>query len=305
MKHIVSVSLGSSERDHSSEVVLLDEKYMIERIGTDGDLGKAIKLIEKLDGKVDAFGMGGIDLYVWAGKKKYMIRDAKKLKAAAKRTPILDGSGVKNTLERKVIGYLADNFIVNFYEKNILLTSAMDRFGMAQEIKNYGGNLIIGDLMFALGISLPLYSFESLNRAAKLIAPIACRLPFNVLYPTGDKQKERLPVKLQSYYDKADIIAGDYHYIKRFMPNSMKNKIIITNTVTEKDIIDLRQREVKLLVTTTPQLQGRSFGTNAIEAMLVATLKALNKEANEENYYQLLEEMQLMPRVEQIDYSIV
>ncbi|KAB3533808.1 quinate 5-dehydrogenase [Alkaliphilus serpentinus] len=305
MKHIVSISLGSSERDHSAEVILLNEKYIVERIGTNGDLNQAIKLIEKLDGKVDAFGMGGIDLYVWAGSRSYMIRDAMRLKAAAKHTPMVDGSGLKNTLERKVIKYLVENRIVDFQGKKVLLTSAMDRYGMAHEIKNYGGDIVIGDLIFALGINMPIYSFEGLNRIARIIAPLVCRLPFKLLYPTGVKQKEKSSKSLHSHYNKADIIAGDFHYIKRFMPDSLKDKILITNTVTERDIIELRQREVSVLITTTPQLQGRSFGTNAMEAMLVATLADLNKEATEENYYQLLEEMQLEPRVERFKYSTV
>ena len=70
MKHVVSISLGSSSRNHSVEAEFLGEKFKIERIGTDGDKKKAIQLIEELDGKVDAFGMGGID-YICIGKKKY------------------------------------------------------------------------------------------------------------------------------------------------------------------------------------------------------------------------------------------
>ena len=54
MKNIVSVSLGSSKRDHSAEVKLLDEIFIIKRIGTDGDFQKAIEILTELDGKVDA-----------------------------------------------------------------------------------------------------------------------------------------------------------------------------------------------------------------------------------------------------------
>src|SRR5690606_16160319 len=64
MKRVVSVSIGSSERDHVAEVELLGQRVRVERIGTDGDVERAIRLIAELDGQVDAFGMGGIDLYV-------------------------------------------------------------------------------------------------------------------------------------------------------------------------------------------------------------------------------------------------
>ena len=98
MKRVVSVSLGSKKRDHQCEVELLGERVEISRRGTDGDLKAAVALLRELDGKVDAFGMGGIDRYLFAGKRRYEIRDAMRLVEAARVTPIVDGSGLKNTL---------------------------------------------------------------------------------------------------------------------------------------------------------------------------------------------------------------
>ena len=63
MKRIVSVSIGSSKRDSKAVVRVLGEEFSLERMGTDGDIQKAIATIKELDGKVAAFGMGGIDLY--------------------------------------------------------------------------------------------------------------------------------------------------------------------------------------------------------------------------------------------------
>ena len=51
MKHVVSVSIGSSKRDHKIEVELLGEKILIERRGTDGDLERAAQMLKELDGE--------------------------------------------------------------------------------------------------------------------------------------------------------------------------------------------------------------------------------------------------------------
>lgn len=40
MKKVVSVSLGSSKRDHSVEVNFLGEKFEVSRRGTDGDIDR-------------------------------------------------------------------------------------------------------------------------------------------------------------------------------------------------------------------------------------------------------------------------
>jgi hypothetical protein len=54
------------------------------------------------------------------------------------------------------------------------------------------------------------------------------------------------------------------------MPHRLDGKIIVTNTTTPADVDAFRQAGVKYLVTSTPVLEGRSFGTNMMEATLVA-----------------------------------
>ncbi len=54
------------------------------------------------------------------------------------------------------------------------------------------------------------------------------------------------------------------------MPDDLTGKVIVTNTTTVEDVEIFRKAGVKYLVTTTPVLEGRSFGTNMMEAALVA-----------------------------------
>lgn len=297
MKRVVSVSLGSSKRNHSVEAEFLGEKFIIERIGTDGDMEKAIQLIRELDGKVDAFGMGGIDLYLVAGGKRYVIREAKKLAAAAKKTPIVDGSGLKNTLERNVVPYLEKELGWRFAGKTALLVSGVDRFGLAEALDKAGCKMIIGDLIFAIGIPIPIRSLSTLRFLAALLLPIISQLPFKYLYPTG-KEQEIVTSKYEKYYLAADIVAGDFHFIRRYMPPRLPGKVIITNTVTAEDVELLRERGVAALVTTTPEMQGRSFGTNVLEGVLVSLIGKRPEEIRPEEYSELLERLGFKPRVE-------
>lgn len=300
MKRVVSVSIGSSKRDHSVETEIMGEKFIIERIGTDGDIPRAIELIKKLDGKVDAIGMGGIDLYVWAGSRPYTIKEALAIKNAAKVTPVVDGSGLKNTLERRIIYFLQRNKYIDFYKRKVLITSGMDRFGMAETLEDCGAELILGDLMFVLGMNIPIHSLKNLHRVARILAPIACRLPFHMLYPTGDKQNNTISTRFTTYFDQAEIIAGDFHYIRRFMPEDMRRKIIITNTVTKEDLILLQDRGVDLLITTTPEFEG-IFGTNVMEGVMVALLKSKGLGTKINEYGKILDELDLKPRMEYLN----
>jgi hypothetical protein len=216
MKRVVSVSLGSSSRDHRVTTDIKGEIFDIERIGTDGDMNKAINLIKSLDGKVDAFGMGGIDLFLNAGKKKYIINDARPIMEAAKISPILDGTFVKNTLERKVIKHIRNSKIIDFTDKKILLVCGLDRFGMSEALIESGGNLTFGDVMFSIGWNLPIHSIKALHLIASILAPIVCRMPFDMIYPTGNNQHEKNYKYIKCFYEN-EIIAGDFLYIKRYM----------------------------------------------------------------------------------------
>ncbi|KXG77914.1 hypothetical protein AN618_07220 [Fervidicola ferrireducens] len=300
MKHVMSVSLGSSKRNHKVKVNILGEEFLIERVGTDGDKQKAAELIRQYDGKVSAFGLGGIDLYLYAGKKRYVIKDAAKLAACARISPVVDGSGLKNTLERKVIEYLKRENILDFRGKKVLLVSATDRFGMAEALEKTGALMTYGDLIFALGIPIPLHSLKVIDFLARILVPILARLPFEMLYPTGEKQEVNKS-RYGKFFEEADIIAGDFHYIKRYMPSKLPGKVIITNTVTAEDVEMLKEKGVKMLVTTTPELEGRSFGTNVMEAVLVSLAGKPYNELTPNDYEELLEKIGFLPRIEKLN----
>jgi hypothetical protein len=296
MKRVVSVSLGSSKRDHKVEAEFLGEKFVIERTGTDGNMERAIQMIRELDGRVDAFGMGGIDLYLVAGNRRYALREAKKIAAAAEKTPIVDGSGLKNTLERRVIEYLQQELGWNFKGKSALVVSGVDRFGIAEALWNAGCKTTYGDLIFAMGIPIPIHKLSTLQLIAYTLLPVLSQLPFKYLYPTGKKQ-ETVTTKYDYYYQNNDIITGDFHFIRKYMPPELPGKIIITNTVTKDDLELLKERGVKVLVTTTPEMKGRSFGTNVMEGVLISLLGKKVDEVKPEDYSSLLDQLQFKPRI--------
>lgn len=296
MKHVVSVSLGSSTRDHSVATRILDEDFLIERIGTDGNLVKAIEIVKAMDGKVHAFGMGGIDLYIYAGRNRFVLKDAKRIADAAKITPIVDGSGLKNTLERRAVSFLVNEKIIDLVDKNVFLVCGVDRFGMAEALVENGAKVTFGDLIFSLNIPVLIKSLNTLATVGRMLGPVISQLPFEYLYPTGAKQ-DVISDKYSKYYKRNDIIAGDFLYIKKYLPKDVKGKIIITNTVTEADIDLLTKRGVSMLITTTPEFNGRSFGTNVMEAVLIALLeKPLNK-ITEQDYNHILDTVQFNPRI--------
>lgn len=296
MKRIVSVSLGSSKRNHAATTEILGEQVTVERIGTDGSLDKAVALIRELDGKVDAFGLGGIDLYVHAGGRRYKFRDAQRMAEAAVKSPVVDGSGLKNTLERRVVRYV-DQHLLPLRDRKVMLVSSVDRFGMAEALTELEAETVFGDLMFGLGLKIPIRKLSAIAVLARLLLPVLTQLPFHWVYPTGEKQEKR-EVRFADYYNWADVIAGDWLYIGRHMPDRLDGKVILTNTVTPANVAELQARGAAMLITTTPNIGGRSFGTNLMEALIVATAGRRPEEMSPSDYEAWLDRIGFVPRVE-------
>src|SRR5690349_4662176 len=99
MRRAVSVSLGSSTRDKNAEIRLGDELIHVERRGMDGDARRARQLFRELDGTVDALGLGGFEMYVRVDDRRYPLRAGLSLVRDVRRTPVVDGGGLKQTLE--------------------------------------------------------------------------------------------------------------------------------------------------------------------------------------------------------------
>jgi hypothetical protein len=302
MKRAVSISIGSSKRDKAVVTTLLGETISIERIGTDGDMEAAAHKFEELDGKVDAFGLGGADLGLLVDDKWYPMYSVESIVRLVKKTPLVDGTGLKHTLEGKSAAFL-DAHLKDYIEKHggrkVFSTGGADRWGMTSSFLNAGYECTFGDVMFGLGLPIAVHTAKQIKTLASILVPIATRLPFEWLYPIGEKQEERVP-KWESFYHAATIIAGDCLYIKRCMPDDMQGKIILTNTTTVEDVELFRKLGVKYLITTTPVLEGRSFGTNMMEAALVA-ISGKGRALTHDEYNEMLNRLGFEPQLQELN----
>lgn len=269
MRRALSISLGSSSRDKTVRLRLLGEEVELERRGTDGDEALARSLYRELDGKVDAFGVGGVELSLRLPWKEYPLRSGRRLVGEVRSTPCVDGQGLKKVLEGRVMEAIGSRVLPEVAGRRAFVVEGASRWGMSAALVGAGFDCVFGDLMFALGLPIPLKGIVSLERAARLLLPLVSLMPISMLYSTGEAQTRNEP-KYERWFREADLVAGDWLYIRRHAPADLRGKVIVTNTTTEADVDFMRERGVRWLVTTTPVYEGRSFGTNALEAALVA-----------------------------------
>lgn len=295
-RRVVSVSLGTSKRDKVHHATILGQEFTVERRGTDGDKPRFKALMEELDGKVDALGVGGADIYLVSGDRKFAFKDVLGLIQGVKTTPVVDGSGLKHTLERKAVEWLQQQGTVDFKNERVLLVSAVDRYGLAQALDEACPNVVYGDFLFGLGLPIPIRSYRRVKQLADVLLPIVTRFPIETFYPTGEKQEKRTP-KFPKVFGEATFICGDWHYIRRFAPDSMPGKTIMTQTVRTADLDWLRTTGAKRVITTTPVMGGESFATNVMEGVVVALLGKPVAQISEQDYLDVLHQLDWKPNV--------
>lgn len=298
MKRVVSISLGSSSRNKQVDFRLGDTLIRLERIGCDGDEQKAQALFAEMDGQVDAFGVGGVELYIRVEQRQYPLRAGLRLVKDVRRTPYTDGRGLKAVLESRIIQYAEPRLPRPITPRRAMMPLAVDRYAMAASLAQAGFDIVCCDLMFGLGLPIPIRSLAQLRRLAALLMPVLGFMPISLIYPTGQRQDENIP-RYEKWFDYGPVIAGDFLYIRRHMPLNLEDKIIITNTTTATDVALLQERGVSHLVTSTPRLDGRSFGTNLLEAALIA-YAGQGRPLTDAELLALIEELEITPNVQQL-----
>jgi hypothetical protein len=294
-KCATSVSLGSSVRDKQVTIQFKGETIDVRRIGTDGDAARARRLFRELDGMVDALGVGGVDLYLRLDEREYPLRAALKLVEGVTKSPVVDGRGLKHTLERRVFELARPLLGETPHFRCAFLPLAADRLGLASAVAEVSDELICGDLMVGLGIPIPIRGLERYRRIARLLLPIVSYMPLRMIY-YGSKGESAGP-KYQRIWQQADLLAGDFLFMSRYLPQDLSGKTVVTNTTTPENLTLLQARGVRQVITTTPRYDGRSFGTNVMEATLTA-YAGKGRPLSDAELNELIDELDFRPAVQ-------
>ena len=274
MKTVVSVSLGSSSRDHRAQVDAARRAVRhLARRHRRLDRARDRSSCTRSTARSTRSASAGSTSICTPGRSATRCATACGCWRRSKPTPVADGSGLKNTLERAAVRVRARRPRLELRGRKVLMVSALDRFGMAQALVDAGADVLFGDFIFALDLDKPvrdLAEFEAARRevsAGRVQAAVPVLLSDRAANKTGRRSRNTPSTTTKPTSSPATTTS-----CASSCPTGSTAKLILTNTVTENDIAELRARGAAQLVTTTPDFGGRSFGTNVIEAALLAML---------------------------------
>lgn len=297
-KAVVIIDLN--ETNDTSTVTFLGQPVTVYRRGSGGDPERACALIKEYDGQVDAIGLDGLPAELALGSTHRPHLTGAKLLASATHTPIVDGSGIRDGLERWGV-ILADRAQPGiFAQKQILMAPGLNHSGLAQSLGRRGLALRYADplIYFALPDWPGVGSKLTLEQAT---APTLDQLkdaPFRRLHPQPGHPGHQ---RSNEPFEWADVIAGDMGAIRRYAPDSLKHKTIVVEAADEEDLADLRHRGASIVVTLMPALnEGDDLGrwsAATVEAVLAALRPDPNVPLSEDTYLDLMAGIQWTPAI--------
>ena len=295
MKKVVTVSLGSSSEDFGFETEFLGQRFQVKRMGADNDTGKAWELMRRQQTTADAIGLGEIGDHWHVGQSTVVNKETKRLLNVVTRVPATTGATLRRLLQVRAVRYV-QNHLGHYFNNNLVLfLSGMRNYDMAMALSDYTPNISFADAMAQTGAPALLGSLTQLELYAKGSRLALSGRPGEILESMlpGFKGK-----RIASAVGKAQVIVGTFAELKEVgNAENLAGKTVITSAVDEEREAFFKRCKVNLVIDVSPQLFERVVGVNVIEAMILAALGKPGEAMSDDDYQEILDELDLKPRL--------
>ncbi len=295
MKTVVGISLGSSAQNFEFTTPFLGEEIHVKRLGTDGSLAKATKLIKVWDKRAAAIGLGVLKESYKAGSHRFIEKDSAKLKTIAVQAPVTMGGQLGEILQEWAVRHTQIELGSYFNNARVLFFSGLKNYKLAMSMAEYTDNLQFADPLNQLGVPKLLTSLQSLQLYASGAHYVRdWSLPSAM---ASGPVKEWTRFLLRKAMQKASVIVAPIHELDEFGLEELAGKTIITSTVSDERLAQLRNKGVHMVIDGAPLMQGHALGPDLLDAMISAATGKVPSDLLEDDYLEIITGLALAPRI--------
>ncbi|MBN7769301.1 dehydrogenase [Marinobacter daepoensis] len=303
MKTVVSVSLGSSEFDYELATTFMDQPFRLLRLGADGNLERAVALLDSVRGEADAIGLSMIHDHYQVGEEQLEHPDTARLEACVPDKPVTTGAGLRGILQEWAVRHTQAELGHFFDNARVLFLNGQAGYRIARALSEHTDNLFFADPYLDFGVPRLLTSLRQLEAYTSLTAgvifrPVAVKLIEAVhktpLYRMGEKL---IQGSLHESVRDCHVIVGAIGDLEAFSEKELDGKTLITSRVTDSALDWLRSRKVAMVVDYSPWLEGRPVGVNVMEAMISAALSRTPEQLGTDDFLEVIQTLGIEPRI--------
>ncbi len=295
MKQVVSVSLGSSKQDFEFSAEFLGQPLHVRRLGTDGSTTRALKLLKQWDKRADVIGLGVLKDHYTAGGRRFIDTEAQRLAAAVTHAPLTTGTRLGDIFQEWALRHAQASLGHYFDNARVLFLSGLKDYKLAMSMSEYTENLQFADPLLQLGVPKLLTSMDALSLYASCAHYVADWEPPRLM-PGPLLQRWSRHV-LRRAVQAATVLVAPVHELDEFGLQELAGKTIITNSVTDERLAQLRDKGVHLVIDGAPVLFDHVLGPQLLDAMILAATGKQPDEMLEDDYLALITELGLEPRL--------
>ena len=295
MKTVVGISLGASDQDFKFNTPFMGQKIAVHRVGTNGSIARAARLLKTWESRADVIGLGVIKDHYEAGAHRFVEKDSARLRALVSRVPVTVGARLEEILQEWALRHAQAQLGSYFNNARVLFFSGLKSYKLALSLSEHTENLMFADPLLQLGVPKLLTSMGALQLYGSGAHYVkGWTLPDVVADGT---LKDWTRFLLRKAMHKASVIVATLTELDEFGPEELAGKTIITSTASEQRIAQLRDKGVHLVIDGSPVIKSRVVGPYLLDAMIAAATGKAPEAIQEDDYLEIIGGEQLAPRI--------
>jgi predicted amino acid dehydrogenase len=295
MKKVVGISLGASDQNFEFAARFMGHPFNVRRLGTNGSMAKALKLVKHWGQHADAIGVGVVKESYTVGSRRYVEKDSARLKAVATRIPVTTGGRLGDILQEWALRHVQAKLGDYFTNAKVLFFSGRTNYKLALAMSEYTNNLEFADLLLQLGVPKMLTSLDMLELYAGGAHYVLDWAPAGVMSSAPVKVWTKFV--LRSALKEATVIVAPVHELDDFGAEELAGKTIVTSTVNDRRIARFREKGVHLVIDGAPMLSKHVLDPSILDAMIIAATEKSPEAILEDDYLEIITRLQLEPRL--------
>jgi len=267
---VVNVSLSSSARDYDETVTFLQRPFRLVRVGTDGDLDAAARLVVSWASEADAIALTGLREAQALGLYDGHLDGLERVRGASSDVPVVDGRTLHDVLQEWAIRHVDQEMPGFFSNARTVVLGGLNHDRSTRVLKEFTQNLQFADPLLRMDIPATLDANPVLGLAVKTASR-----PYN-LVPEPLRATFRSPGQRLSHAlarqaaRECDVVVATYEELIGFGLEDLAGKTLISSSISDERLAELGSRGVDMVLDTTPQPFDVTVNAGVLEAMMVA-----------------------------------
>jgi predicted amino acid dehydrogenase len=295
MKNVIGISLGASSLDFAFDTSLMGVALHVRRLGTDGSLDAAEKLLRHWDKRAEAIGLGLPNDSHRLAAQRLDAEDTQRLRRASQRLQPSNGARLGDILLEWAVRHTQGALGHYFDNARVLFFSGLAQRKLAATMAEYSPNLRFADALLQLGLPKLLGSLDALGLYAAGAHQVAHWAPPRLVAPALMRQWTHHV--LRKALQQASVVVAPAHELDGFGLEELAGKTVITANVNDERLAHFKASGVHLVVDGAAVLEGRVLGPELFDAMIQAATGKTGDELLEDDYLELITGLQLEPRL--------